>query len=209
MTVVAALEAWLSVAATVVAPPFSGMDPAAAVSVTVGAASSSVIVRRAPVTAPTPCGFDAAPGTVTTRSGASVVLPTPVTVTVSALFDVLPAGIRIVASEPTVTAPATAETVIVVARLEAWLRVAEIVVEPPFSRIRASAAASLTAGASSSSRIVPVAVAIPTAAPADALLSVTTTVSSGSSVVSPVTDTVIVPLPTPAAMVSVPAASAA
>ena len=42
----------------------------------------------------------------------------------------------------------------------------------------------------------------------EALPSVTTTVSSGSSVVSPVTDTVIVLLVSPAAKVSVPEASA-
>ena len=94
-----------------------------------------------------------------------------------------------------------------VAALDAWLSVADTVVAPPFSGIESSATASVTVGAASSSVIVPVPEAVPTVAPA-ALPSVTTTVSSGSSVVSPVTDTVIVLLVSPAAKVSVPEASA-
>ena len=94
-----------------------------------------------------------------------------------------------------------------VASLEAWLSVADTVVEPPFSEIESSATASVTVGAASSSVIVPVPVPLPIVAP-EALPSVTTTVSFGSSVVSPVTDTVIVSLVSPAAKVSVPEASA-
>ena len=58
-------------------------------------------------------------------------------------------------------------------------------------------------GGSSSSVIVPVPVAVPMVAYA-ALLNVTTTVSSASSVVSPVTDTSKLRLVVPAANVSVP-----
>ena len=64
-----------------------------------------------------------------------------------------------------------------------------------------------TVGVPSSSVIVPVPVAVETAAFA-ALLSVTTTVSSASSVVSPVTDTLKVWLVAPAAKVSVPPVTA-
>ena len=60
-----------------------------------------------------------------------------------------------------------------------------------------------TVGAPSSSVIVPVPVAVPVVAFA-ALLNVTTTVSSASSAVSPVTDTSKLRLVVPAANVSVP-----
>ena len=62
-------------------------------------------------------------------------------------------------------------------------------------------------GAPSSSLIVPVPVPVEIAA-FTALLSSTTTFSSGSSVASPVTDTARVRLVSPAAKVRVPAASA-
>ena len=94
-----------------------------------------------------------------------------------------------------------------VSALEAWLRTADTVVVPPFSGIEASATDSVTVGAASSSVIVPVPDAVPIVA-FTAPLSDTTTVSSGSSVVSPVTDTVIVLLVSPAAKVSVSALSA-
>ena len=93
------------------------------------------------------------------------------------------------------------------ASLDGWLSVAETVVEPPFSEIESSATASVTVGAASSSVIVPVPVPLPIVAP-EALPSVTTTVSSGSSVLSPVTDTVMLLLVSPAAKVSVPEAGA-
>ena len=97
--------------------------------------------------------------------------------------------------------------VIVVAALDGWLSVAETVVAPPFSGIESSASASVTVGAASSSVIVPVPVPVPIVAP-EALPSVTTTVSSGSSVASPVTDTATVLLVSSAAKVRVPEASA-
>ena len=62
-------------------------------------------------------------------------------------------------------------------------------------------------GPSSSSVIVPVPVPVPIVA-FTALLNSTTTVSSDSSVVSPVTDTVIVSRVSPAVKISVPAVSA-
>ena len=94
-----------------------------------------------------------------------------------------------------------------VAALDGWLSVADTVVVPPFSEIESSASASVTVGAASSSVIVPVPVPVPTVAP-EALPRATTTVSSGSSVASPVTDTVMLLLVSPTAKVSVPEASA-
>ena len=81
-------------------------------------------------------------------------------------------------------------------------------------RFTVPASPSLTRGESmesaetvSSSAIVPVPDAVPTAAPS-ALPSVTTTVSSDSAALSPITDTVMVLLLSPAAKVRVPGASA-
>ena len=72
-----------------------------------------------------------------------------------------------------------------------------------------SATASVTPGATSSSTIVPVPVRPLTGTCAfTGPLSTTATVSSGSSLVSPVTDTVTLRLVTPAAKVSVPAGTA-
>ena len=77
----------------------------------------------------------------------------------------------------------------------------------PLSAMEVRDSASVTVGASSSSVIVPVPLAVPMLA-FDAPLSVTSTVSSGSSVVSPVTETVIVSLVSPAVKVRVPEVSA-
>ena len=82
-------------------------------------------------------------------------------------------------------------------------------VVPPFSEIDMAATASVTPGAASSSAIVPVPIRPLTGTCAfTGPLSTTTTVSSGSSVVSPVTDTAILRLVTPAAKVRVPAGTA-
>ena len=81
------------------------------------------------------------------------------------------------------------------------------VVVPPSSSTAPSATASVTAGAASSSVIVPVPVAVPNVA-LTGPLSTTFTCSSGSSVPSPTTVTATTPLVSPAAMVSVPDASA-
>ena len=71
-----------------------------------------------------------------------------------------------------------------------------------------SATASVTPGAASSSVIVPVPVRPLTGSAFTGPLSTTTTVSSCSSLVSPVTDTVTPRLVVPAAKVSVPAVNA-
>ena len=75
MTVVVSLDAWSSVAVTVllvVVPPFSGIEAGVSTSVTSGVSSSSVSVTVAP-----PAGStdrpDTAPVTVTVSSGSSVV----------------------------------------------------------------------------------------------------------------------------------------
>ena len=93
--------------------------------------------------------------------------------------------------------------------LDACDSAAVTVAVPPFSALDAGAAASVTVGAASSSVIVPMPVpAVFDTAALLGLLSVTPTVSCGSSVVSPATATVSVRLVSPAANVSVPAASA-
>ena len=114
-------------------------------------------------------------------------------------------------SPAAVFAPGAAETVTVVCWLDARSRLAVTVAElvAPLSAIELRDSARVTVGAASSSLIVPV----PVPAVADTvafvgLLRATTTVSFGSSVVSPRTDTVTVLLVSPAANVSVPPLSA-
>ena len=102
MIVVIALEARDSVAVTVVDPPLSEIEASATASVTVGAASSSVRVKDAPVTVPTPWALRATPDTVMARFASSRVLPTAVITTTSAAFSVCPAAMTIVESAPTV-----------------------------------------------------------------------------------------------------------
>ena len=91
---------------TLPAPPSAMLD-GFAVSVTVGASSSSVIVRVAPVTdmvveSAAARSFATVTVTVGVRAGSSVVLFTAATVAVSEAFAVSPAAITIVASEPAV-----------------------------------------------------------------------------------------------------------
>ena len=88
MIVVSSLDAWLSVADTVVEPPFSEIELSASVSVTVGTASSSVSVSEAPITSLIPRLFRAVAVTVVVRSGSSFVLFTAVIVAVSLLFEI-------------------------------------------------------------------------------------------------------------------------
>ena len=111
MIVVAALDAWLSVAVTVVVPPFSAIDESATASVTPGAASPvsrfstslPLKVRLAPVTVPTPWLFCAVPPTVTGWPPTLLIASfSAVIVTLSDAFAVSPAAISIVASVPTV-----------------------------------------------------------------------------------------------------------
>ena len=103
VSVTAALDAPESVAVTVDTPPFSEIKAGDRARVAVGAPSSSVRVRLAPLTAPMPWPLDAEPVTVTERLFAlSMASFTAVTVTVSPAFVVLPAAITIRASWPTV-----------------------------------------------------------------------------------------------------------
>ncbi len=69
---------------------------------TVGESSSSSSVSVAPDTAPTWWLFCADAVTVTVRSGSSRALSTALIVAVSAAFEVCPAAIAMVASEPAV-----------------------------------------------------------------------------------------------------------
>ena len=182
----------------------------------VGAPSSSVIVSVTDDGCVIPCEFVAEPDTVTLLSASSRVLSTAVTVTVPLLL-VLPAAMVSVVllfslkSPFAVFAPAAAETVTVVCWLDARSRLAVTVAElvAPLSAIELRDSARVTVGVASSSVIVPV----PLPAVADTVafaapLRATTTVSFGSSVVSPRTVTVTVLLVSPAANVSVPPLSA-
>ena len=142
-----------SVADTWVCPP-SAIVAGDADRRTVGAPSSSSSVSAAPVTVPIPTVFAAVPATVTARSTSSVRLSTAVTVTVSEELAVRPRGIVIVVSLPTVKAPDTAATVIVVGASEAPLRAADTVAVPPFSEMELGDADRVTVGVSSSSAVV-------------------------------------------------------
>ena len=87
--------------------PLSAMLDGFTDSVTVGAASSSVSVSVAPVTAmvvesAVARSLTTVAVTVGVRPGSSVVLFTPATVAVSEAFAVAPAAITITASEPAV-----------------------------------------------------------------------------------------------------------
>ena len=103
VSVTAALDARFKRAVTVATPPLSEIDEGDSANVAVGAASSSVSVRLAPVTAPTPWSLDAVPVTVTLRSPMlSTSSFTAAIVAVSVGFAVSPAAITTVTSEPTV-----------------------------------------------------------------------------------------------------------
>ena len=182
----------------------------------VGASSSSVIVSVTDDGCVIPWLLVAVPDTVTLLSGSSRVLSTAVIVTVPLLL-VLPAtmvsvGLALRLKSPfAVFAPAAAATVMVVAADDARSSVAVTVAElvAPLSAIEVRDSARVTVGASSSSVIVPVPVpAVLDTVAFVGLLRATTTVSFGSSVVSPRTDTVTVLLVSPAAKVSVPPLSA-
>ena len=104
VSVTAALDARFRLAVTVAAPPFSGIDDDDSANVAVGAPSSSVSVRLAPVTATVSDSaaawpLDAVPVTVTVRSPTlSMASSTALIVAVSEAFAVSPAAITIVAS---------------------------------------------------------------------------------------------------------------
>ena len=207
--VTVACDAWLSAAVTVVAlpAPLSLMRADDSTSLAVGAASSSVIVSVALGGFATPWPPDAVPDTVAAPSGASTASSSAVIVTTPTLA-VWPAAMVSAAFALSVTSP-EADTVIVVASLDAPLSVAVTVVTlpAPLSSMRADDSTSLAVGVASSSVIVPVPVAVPSVA-LFGLLSVTLTVSSVSSTSSPVTVTRTVLLVSPAAKVNVPAVRA-
>ena len=204
-----ACDAWLSAAVTVVTlpAPLSLMRADDSTSLAVGAASSSVIVSVALGGFATPWPPDAVPDTVASPSGASTASSSAVIVTTPTLA-VCPAAMVSAAFALSVTSP-EADTVIVVASLDAPLSLAVTVVTlpAPLSSMRADDSTSLAVGVASSSVIVPVPVAVPSVA-LFGLLSVTLTVSSGSSTSSPVTVTRTVLLVSPAAKVNVPAVRA-
>ena len=108
VSVTAALDARFKLAVTVETPSASAIDEDDSANVTVGVASSSVRVSDAPVTvtvseSAAARALDAAPVTVTLRLPMLAISSfTAVIVTLSVAFEVLPAAIMIVASEPTV-----------------------------------------------------------------------------------------------------------
>ena len=210
--VVSALEARFSEAVTVeeLAAPLSVTEVRERASVAVGFASSSVIVRVTAAGAVTPCEFAAAPDTVTLRFGSSVSSSTAVIVTVPVLLVAPAAMVSVFSalrekSAASAPEPGAAETVISVSALDGRSSEAVTVVEfvAPLSGILGRDSARVTVGFASSSVMVPVPVAVPMVA-FTAPLNSTATVSFGSSVVSPVSETVIVLLVSPAAKVRVP-----
>ena len=155
------------------------------------------------------------PDTVTDLSNSASALSTAAIVTVP-LLVIAPAAmvsflfVLRVKSPASALVPAAAETVTVVAAPTARDNVAvTVAVLPvPFSSMVEGVSVSVEVAEKSSSRIVPV----PVDGPSTALTGsarTTSTVSFGSSVPSPVTETLTLPLVSPAAMVRMPEDSAA
>ena len=136
-------------------PLASEIDAGDSDSATVGAASSSVIVRVTSDGADAILPPVAVPDTVTRLSGASVVSFTDVIVTVPVLVVTLAAIVSVVAVD-SVKSPATAgdtasaETVIVVASVAGRSSVAVIVETPPSSEIDVGDKTNITCATSSS-----------------------------------------------------------
>ena len=211
VTVTASLDTPDSVAVTVETPPSSEIDDGDRTSVSVGNASSSVIVSVASDGAATPLPPAAVAETVTDLSGASVALSTAVTVTAPVLVVAPAAMVSVVAvlSVKSVPDPGEADTVSVTASLDAPDSVAVTVLDPGFvpscSSIVAGDRTSVTSGNASSSVMVSVTsdgadTPLPPAAVAE-----TVTDLSGASVVSFIAVIVTVPalVVSPAAMVNV------
>ena len=197
--------------------PVSSMVEGASASATVGAASSSSIVSVASAGLAILWPPDAAPETVTPLFGESVASAFAVTVTTPALVVAPAAKVSVlsalrVKSPAAAPAPGAADTAIVTAAVDGTASVAVTVERPPFSVIESGVSASVAVAASSSSIVIaPVSAVCPatTASVAFAApLSFRTMVSSGSFTVSPVTCTPTLAVVSPAAKVSVPAASA-
>ena len=154
-------EAPLSEAVTLAVPPFSPMEDELRSRVTVGAASSSVMVRVWLKGALTPSPPLTAADTVTDLSGASTLLSTPVMVTAPVLL-VDPAAMVRVLLDAMVKSPLTAgdtgdaETTTVTSWEEAPLSEAVTLVVPPFSPMEDELRLRVTVGAASSSVMVSV-----------------------------------------------------
>ena len=212
VTATASLDAPLSVAVTVLTPPFSPIDDGFSTSAAVGVDSSSVIVSVWSDGADTPLPPVTEPDTVTVLSDASNTLSTAVNVTTPVL-DVEPAAIvsavpDCVKSPETAGDTAVAETVTATASLDGPLSEAVTVLQPPFSVMEVGSRPSLTTGTASSSSMVPVADAVETVA-FTAPLNVNRNVSSGSCTSSSTLGTVTVRSIVPGANVSMPAGTAA
>ena len=164
VSVTAALDTPDSVAVTVDTfdAPLSSIDDDDNASVTVGVASSSVMVSVTLDGAATPLPPAAVAETVTDLSGASVVSFTAVIVTVPVLAVEPAAIVNVFAldSVKSVPDPGDADTVSVTASLDARFSVAVTVLDPGFvpscSSIVAGDNASVTSGRSSSSVMVSV-----------------------------------------------------
>ena len=214
VTVTASLDVPLSAALTVATPPFSETDDDDSTSETVGAPSSSRSVRVASGGSAAPGVPDAEPFTVTRLSGESVSLPTAVTVTTPALVvrpaaTVSAAGVLRLKSPSAAPVDAVADTAIVTALAEGWLRVAVTVATPADSEIDAGTRASVEFGRESSSAMVSVRSAGAATSPCPpATAPLTVAVLSAESMASSVATIVTAPALAvcPAAMVSVLAA---
>ena len=160
VTVVGALDGWLSLAFTVVEPPSSAISSSSSSGVTVGAGSSSLTVSVAPSGWSTPWVFSARAATVTSRSGASVSLSTAVSVT-DPVLSRSPAG-TVRRPPPLAVNASDAVSVSVVGSLDGCDSVAVTVVSCWFpgrpvssdSRIDGSSRTSAGFGAGSSSAII-------------------------------------------------------
>ena len=157
VTVTSSLDAPVSVAVTTLWPSFSEISAGVSTSVTVGVASSSVIVSVWFAGADTPCPPDTEPLTVTCIFGASTSLFSAAIVTVPVLV-VEPAAI--VSVVPLWVKPAgvvgDVDTVTVTASLDSPVKRAVTVLRPPFSEISSGVSSSVTVGVASSSVIVSV-----------------------------------------------------
>ena len=188
-------------------------------SVTTGARSSFSIVSVTAAGSAAPRPPAVVPETRTLLSAATASLSAAVTVTRPALVVAPAAMVSVVPdcakSLAVAGDTAAADTVTVTASPEGCESAAVTVAAPPFSEIASgddesgSESSSVTVGRASSSAMAPVPVAAVAESVAFAgLLSATFTVSSASSAASPTTVTSTVATVSPAAMVSVPAASA-
>ena len=198
VTTTSALDSPFNEAVTVLTPRFSLMDVRSSASVTVGVASSSLIVRVRAAGAAAPFPPVTVALTVTRLSDASMLLSSAVTVTVpllsvwpAAIVSVAPASVKSVASAG---ATGAAVTVTVTFSLDGPLSVAVTVLLPPSSGIDAGSSTSVTVGAPSSSVIVSVCDA-GAASPVGPDVTVADTVTSLATASTSLSSAVIVTVP--------------